>query len=232
MNNNPALIIDGLLLIVLLVAAVRGYTDGFFTSVVRLLGTVGSLVAGLYIADNYSQQIFNSYLKEPITERSYNYLVQTSQNIDIETALSQMLGEFPQEFLTATIEKAESAFSQIITPNMESAVYLVDEFIAPAMISVISVLLFIATFFIIKLVCSVMARLFKAINNVPLLGTANKLAGLFAGIVTGSINIILLSFLMSIIVVVTGNSLSFLNAEIINQSRLLALTGTINPFLS
>ncbi|MBQ3008540.1 MAG: CvpA family protein, partial [Oscillospiraceae bacterium] len=57
MNNNPALIIDGLLLLIIVIGAIQGYRDGFFTSVIRLIGTAGSFFAALFVSDNYSQQI-------------------------------------------------------------------------------------------------------------------------------------------------------------------------------
>lgn len=231
MNINPALVIDGILLIVLAADAVRGYKDGFFTAVIRLFGTVGSLLAGFWAADNYSRQIFEKYLRRPFTERSYNYLSQLSRNIDIQTALSDVFIKLPPRIVSSVTEKAETALSRILAPDMESAVYLVEEFIRPIATAAISVVVFILTFAAVKLICNFFAWLLKAVNNVPILGAANKMAGFAAGLATGAINIILLSFIMSIIVVVTGNSLPFLNTEIINRSHILALTGAVNPLL-
>ena len=231
MNNNPALIIDGLLLLIIVIGAIQGYRDGFFTSVIRLIGTAGSFFAALFVSDNYSQQIFDSYIRQPLTEHTYNYLVQTSRNIDVETAIGEILGHFPQEYVTRILEKAETLLSQVVTPDMESAVYLVENFLGPLVVTLVSVILFILTFIAVKLVCNFMAWLFQAVNSVPLLGTANQVAGLVTGVITGGINIILLSFILSIIVTVTGDSLSFLNTEIMSQSYILALAKMVNPLL-
>lgn len=230
--NNPALVLDGILLLVIVISAIRAYSDGFFTAVVRLFGTLGSLFAGWYVADNYSQLIFDNYLRTPLTQRSYNYLVQTSRSIDIETAINSIIGRWPSEFVVTILEKAEDALSRLITPSMDSAVYLVDEFIAPLVTVCISAVLFVAVFIAAKIVCALLAKIFSAVNEIPVLGTANRLAGFVAGIAIGGVNIILLSFLMSIIVLVSGDSLSFLNGEIMAQSRILAFTALFNPFLS
>lgn len=229
--DNPSTIIDIALIAVLIISAIRAYSDGFFTSVIRLIGNLGSLFGAWYVASNYSQMIFDRALRNSLVTRSYNYLEQTAQNIDIETALSQVIGKWPQEFVTTVLEKTQESLSTLLTPSMDSAVYLVDSFIAPIVVACISVVLFILCFIAVRLVCGVLAKLFKGVNKVPVLGFANRMAGFVAGIAIGGVNIVLLSFLFSIIVIITRDSLSWLNSRVINGSKILAMTGAINPFL-
>lgn len=229
--DNPSTIIDIALIAVLIISAIRAYSDGFFTSVIRLIGNLGSLFGAWYVASNYSQKIFDKVLRNSLVTRSYNYLEQTAQNIDIETALSSVIGKWPQEFVTTVLEKTQESLSTLLTPSMDSAVYLVDSFIAPIVVACISVVLFILCFIAVRLVCGVLAKLFKGVNKVPVLGFANRMAGFVAGIAIGGVNIVLLSFLFSIIVIITGDSLSWLNSRVINGSKILAMTGAINPFL-
>lgn len=229
--DNPSTIIDIVLIAVLIISAIRAYSDGFFTSVIRLIGNLGSLFGAWYAASNYSQMIFDKVLRNSLVTRSYNYLEQTAQNIDIETALSSVIGKWPQEFVTTVLEKTQESLSTLLTPSMDSAVYLVDSFIAPIVVACISVVLFILCFIAVRLVCGVLAKLFKGVNKVPVLGFANRMAGFVAGIAIGGVNIILLSFLFSIIVIITGDGLSWLNSRVISGSKILALTGAINPFL-
>ena len=230
--TDAAMIIDIIFLAVLLITAIRAYIDGFFTSVIRLIGTLGSVFAGWYVSDNYTGYIFDNYLRAPLTERSYNFLLQASRDIDIRTALSSVIGNWPQDFLDTALQKAEEVMAQLLVPTMDSAVYLVDEFIAPAVTACLGIVLFLVCFLAVRIVCSVLAGLFKTVNKVPVLGTANRLAGFASGIVAGCVNIILLSFLFSIIVIVTGESLSVLNAEVIAGSRVMSMTAALNPFLS
>lgn len=229
--NNPSTIIDIILIVVLVISAIRAYNDGFFTSVIRLIGNLGSLFGAWYVASNYSQPIFDNLLRNSLITRSYSYLEQTAQNIDIETALSQVIGKWPQEFVNTILEKTQDSLSALLTPSMDSAVFLVDEFIAPIIVACISVIIFIVLFIGIRFVCGVLAKMFKTVNKVPLLGFANRLAGGVAGIAIGGVNIILLSFLFSIIVIITGDGLSWLNSQVISGSQILAMTGIINPFL-
>ena len=229
--NNPSTIIDIILLVVILISVIRGFIDGLFTSVINLAGSIGSYIGGWYVSTNYSQLVFDKLARDILVTRSYSYLEKTARNIDVKTALTQVLGKLPQEYVDAILEKTEIELSAMLTPTTESAVYLVDQFIAPIVVTCISIVIFILCYLAIRLVCSVLAKIFKSLNKVPVLGFANRMAGGVAGVVIGGINIILLSFLFSIIVMTTGDGISWLNSHVISGSYILALTGAINPFL-
>ena len=229
--NNPSTIIDIGLIVVILICVIRAYIDGFFTSVIRLIGNLGSLFGAWYVASTYSQPIFDTLLRNSLITRSYSYLEQTARNIDIETALSSVIGKWPQEFVNTILEKTQDSLSVLLTPDMESAVFLVDSFIAPIVVACISVVIFLVLFIAVRVVCGLLAKMFKTVNKVPVLGGLNRLAGGLAGFVIGGVNIILLSFLFSIIVIITGDGLSWLNSGVIAGSQILAFTGAINPFL-
>jgi hypothetical protein len=183
------------------------------------------------VASTYSQPVFDNLLRNSLITRSYSYLEQTASNIDIETALSQVIGKWPQEFVNTILEKTQDSLAVLLTPDMDSAIFLVDSFIAPIIVACISVVIFIVLFIAIRLICGVLAKMFKTVNKVPILGFANRLAGGLSGFVIGGVNIILLSFLFSIIVIITGDGLSWLNSGVIAGSQILAFTGVINPFL-
>lgn len=229
--NNPSTVIDVCLGAVLLLSVARAFKDGFFTSVLHLIGNLGSLFGAWYVASNYSQPIFEKMFRNSFITRSYSYLEQTAHNIDIETALAQVIGKWPQEFVNTILEKTQESLSVLLTPSMDSAVLLVDKFIAPIVVACISVVIFLVLFIAIRLVCNILAKMFKTVNKVPVLGFANRLAGGRAGVVIGGVNIILLSYLFSIIVIITGDGLSWLNSQVIAGSRILAYTGMLNPFL-
>ena len=229
--NNPSTIIDTILVAVVLISIIRAYIDGLFTAVIRLIGSLGSFYGAWYVSSTYSQMVFDKILRNALITRSYSYLEQTAQSIDIETALAQVIGRWPQEFVDTILQKTQNSLSVLLTPTNESAVYLVDEFIAPIVVACISVIIFILCFIAIRFVCGVLAKMFKTLNKVPVLGFANRMAGGVAGIIIGGVNIILLSFLFSIIVIITGDSITWLNSQVIAGSQILALTGVINPFL-
>ncbi len=231
MNITPSLVIDGIMTVVLLAARVKGYQEGFFTSAIHLAGNIGSILGGLWVSSNYSRIVFTKYLRRPLVQRSHSYLTQAARGVDVNTAISGVMGYIPPEIIQKILSKLSVDFSRIMTPTEESAVMLVDNFLGPVVISMVSVVLFLAAFLVIRIGCNMLAWLFKAINNVPVLGGLNRIAGFGTGALTGCINIILLSLLLSIIVMVTGGGLSFLNPRVLSGSRVMAITSLVNPFI-
>lgn len=232
--NSYSVIVDIILVGIILSCVLRAYGDGFFTSAVKLAGSVGSLFAAWYVASNYAQMVFDKILRDVFISRSSAYLQKLAQNVDVKTAITNIIGQWPNDFLNTLFEKFSintDSLATILTPTAESAVYLVDRIIAPVVIVVLQMVMYILCYIAVRCVCNVMASVFKVINKVPLLGTANKLAGGVAGIAIAGVNIIILSSLLSIIVVLSGNGFEWLNTEVIEGSKILAITMPFNPFL-
>ena len=58
LTENKGMVIDGILILVLLLTAIKGYKDGFLSAAINLAGNLGSLFAGRYVAKNYAQVFF------------------------------------------------------------------------------------------------------------------------------------------------------------------------------
>lgn len=229
--DNPGMIIDIFLLGVLLVCAIRAYFDGFFAAVVRLLGSLGSLVAAWFISGKYSEVVFDGFLRDGMVQKSYDYLLQAGQNTDAKSALQSLLGFLPDRWEDTVLQNAQGRLDEILTPSMESAAYLTDNLIKPLAVACLSLVIFLVVFMAVSIICSILTRALKIVNDVPIIGTANRFAGLAVGLVSGCIDIILLSFLISIIIVVTGDGVPLISSRTVAQSKILTLTGIINPFI-
>ncbi len=237
-SNNVPLVIDIALIIVLLICVIRGYIKGFLASAFDLAGSLGGILGAWYVSSHYSSVIFESLLRNTLIERAYNYLVQAREHmsgsikeIDVGTALGEVIGRWFNSFAEGALSKAGKSLSDMLTPTMESAEYLVDEFAAPIIVGVITLVVFILCFLIIKLVCSALSSITKSVNDIPVIGTANQVAGFMAGIVIGAVYIIILSSLFSMIVMVTKDSLPHFNGEILSRSFIMKLTSFLNPFM-
>lgn len=224
-------IIDIILLIIILVCAVKAFADGFFTAAIRLVGNIVALVAAWIVSKQYSPVIFESLFREKAVETTYNYIQNSANAVDISQLIETFAGGLPQSFMEEFVQKAEQLVLQLATPSMETAQNIVDAIIAPVLTTVITVVLFVMVFGVCSLVAKLLAKLLRGINNVPVIGFANRLGGFAVGLVSGAINVILISCLLSIIAIVTQNSLSFINMEILSQSKILAVTAIINPFI-
>ena len=231
LTENKGMVIDGILILVLLLTEIKGYKDGFLSAAINLAGNLGSLFAGRYVAKNYAQVFFEKVLRSGLIERSYNYLSQNRRSTDISEALASVLDNLPQSFVEKVVSAAQNAAQGVLAPTQDSAAVLVDEFIAPMLLPVIAAGLFVITFLVVGILCKILAKRLKIVNEVPLIGTANKIAGFLMGTASGVVNIILLSFLLYIICIVTKDGMSFVTLDILRQSKIIGMMNIANQIL-
>ena len=224
-------IIDIILLVIILVTAVKAFINGFFSAVIGLVGNIASLVAAWVVSKRYSIVVFDSLFRENVTEKTYSYIQNSANAVDIQQIMENFAGGLPAAFMEEFVLKAESLVAQLAVPTMETAQSIVDVVIQPVLTAIISVVVFILVFALCRLVVSLLEKLFKGLNKVPVIGFANRLGGFCVGVLSGVINVILISCLLSIIAIITQNSLSFINMDVLAKSRILALTAMINPFI-
>lgn len=224
-------IIDIALLVIILISAVKCFIDGFATSVVKLAGNIAGLVAAWYLSKRWSPMIFENMFRENIVEKTYKYIQDGTKALNVQELIEQFTGSVPVSFVQEFAAKAEEVAAQITQPTMETAEKIVDVIVGPAVTVIIMLVIFAITVTVCTIVASLLAKLFKVINKIPVLGFANRMGGFVVGALTGIIYVILISCVLSIIAIITENSLTFLNIEVLNQSKILSLTGLVNPFI-
>ena len=224
-------IIDIALLVIILISAVKCFIDGFATSVVKLVGNIAGLVAAWYLSKRWSPMIFENMFRENIVEKTYKYIQDGTKALNIQELIEEFTGSVPASFIQEFAAKAEEIATQITQPTMETAEKIVDVIVGPAVTVIIMLVIFAITVTVCTIVASLLAKIFKVINKIPVLGFANRMGGFVVGALTGIIYVILISCVLSIIAIITENSLTFLNIEVLNQSKILSLTGLVNPFI-
>lgn len=230
MENIP-LMIDLILICIIILCAVKGYIEGFFTSLINLIGRLAGFILAWYVSSAYSEKIFVSFFRQKTIDSVYEYLISTSDVSDVKQVLGEFVGIIPDRLMDSLAANAQGALTNLSSVTQQAAVSLVDSVIGPVIIMIISVVLFAAVSVVAGIVISVVSKMLTFVNKIPLLGFANKLAGFGTGIVIGIVNIIIISFVLTLIAIITKNSLSFLNMEVLTQSSVLSYTGIINPFM-
>lgn len=224
-------IIDIILLAVILVTAVKSFVNGFFAAVVDLIGNIVGLIAAWILANKWAPVIFAKFFREKIANKTYTYIQNSANAMDIQSVVEQFTGSLPAQFMQEFTQKAETLLLNIKEPTLELAQNITDTVIGPIITIVITIVLFAAMCSVFSLLASLLAKALKTINHIPVVGFANRLGGFAVGVFAGVINVIIISCLLSFIAVITQNSLSFINMEVLTQSRLLSLTSIINPFM-
>lgn len=230
-NISVPQIIDIILLVIIIITAIRAFIDGFFTAVVKLIGNIAGLILSWVLANKWAPLVFENMLREKIVAKTYTYIQDSANMVNVQTLTEQFTGTLPASFMQDFVEKAEHIINSVTAPTLELAQNITDEIIGPIITVVIMIVIFSVLCSVCSLLAALLAKALRAINHIPVVGFANRLGGFGIGVFSGIINVIIISCVLSIIAVITQNSLSFINMEVLTQSKLLSLTSIINPFM-
>ena len=224
-------IIDFILLGIILIVAVKCFFDGFFTAVINLAGNIAGLIVSWILSNRWAPMVFDRFFKQNIVDKTYRYIQDSANAVDLQQLIGQFAGNLPASFVDKFAGTAQELVSQNFTPSVETAAKITELFIQPIVTLIIGIVIFVICCSLCSLVSNILAKTLKMVNNIPVVGFANRMGGFGVGILIGIVEIIIISCVLSIIAIITQNSLSFINMEVLSQSKILALTGLINPFI-
>ncbi|MEG2073834.1 MAG: hypothetical protein RRY54_03625, partial [Angelakisella sp.] len=99
---------------------------------------------------------------------------------------------------------------------------LVEVIMKPAALTLTRMLVFIIIFALLSAVVSLLFRMGKAVNHIPLLGGLNRLAGMGVGVLEAAISLYVAAALIFIAAALLGSSdIAFLQGDVLAQSSML-----------
>jgi uncharacterized membrane protein required for colicin V production len=171
------LIIDGLILLIVILKCFRGAVKGFFLSLSGVVALVGGIFGGIWVSGRYSEQLLQSVLLPWVDKAFGTTPIQLPDSI---TNLSEILENTSlPSFLTSGIaekamERAKEAGSGLLSAAKELIALRGAE-----------IIVFIAAFFLIYLLISLLFRGLNLLFRLPGLGMVNKILGGLFGAAAG-----------------------------------------------
>ncbi|MEA5050144.1 MAG: CvpA family protein [Oscillospiraceae bacterium] len=209
------IVLDILTAVIVVICFIVSWKRGLVSTVIRLVGCAASILFGWWASGKLATIVYDRFLKDKLVD----IVSQRVANQAVSSGTWGVLGRFVDRILSAATGTDTSAASETIVDNMLSQ---------PAT-AVVRAILFILLFFLLMLVVKGLNRAFRGINKVPVLGGANKLLGGVIGIAEGLLVCYIAVAAVSLIVTLTNNSLTWLNTDLIDVSKLFSLLYHFNP---
>lgn len=128
--------------------------------------------------------------------------------------------------ITESITSGESTVKRKIvlcildTDTDNFARTITDNLVKPVVLVPVRALIFTVTFVIILIVLTLLSKLLKGINKIPIIGGVNKILGAVAGIAQGFIVLFLICIFTQLIISISGNDLMVLNTMTIDETSI------------
>lgn len=118
-------------------------------------------------------------------------------------------------------EKIADVVDVFITGTKDQTARAAEEtLVAPAVKWLLRALIFILAMFILRLIISPVADVFKFANRIPVIGPVNALLGGVLGVAQGLLFLYIAALVVKVIINVSGNSLMFFNTQTIEKTKL------------
>lgn len=219
------MILDVILILIAFIIIVASYKRGFLRSIILIAGYVASIIVAVVFSKLLSPWIFNTFMRNGIIENINGIVENTVGSANIPQVITEFFETLPQ-FLISLIDMSFGGNDTLVA-NIESSTNgmianigtaIADVVIMPLIVMLLQSILCIVIFLICLFIVKGVSSLFKSFYEVPILGKVNAVLGGVIGIGIAFVWLFILMIILKTIISFTGNSLTYLNTEIVEKT--------------
>lgn len=226
-----SIIIDLLLLAVLILTVLRYRKKGFFAGVCELLGNLIAAVGAYFAAGHISASLFENFFKTGLVNQVSQTVSETAGAIKTSEIIETLFSFLPKNIAETLWKQADQIIEISQASTYEAAAQVVDAIVAPVVVPLIAIVVFFALFILGRLLITFLVAALTNLNKVPVLGRVNKILGAIVGLLSGGINIYILTCVLGALSLVTAGGLPFVTKQVLEKSVFCGLFLAYNPFL-
>lgn len=215
------IVYDVIFAVLLVSAALLGRRRGFLASLILLVGSVVGILAASWAARTFGPALYADHFSGLIGDQVASALAQAGG--DAATLLAQL------DFLPDNIRQV---LTNALNQAGDQAGPYAAEALAPVILPLVQALLFLVVYLIIRALVRLLAAVLRHFNDLPLLGTANRLLGLVLGLGIGAVNCWVCMLVLWLASSVAAGRVPILGAGTLNHSVLYTFFSGFNPFLT
>ena len=221
MSFSPSLVYDFIFLAVFSFAAVKSWQKGFLAGLTELIGAVLGVGIAFWGSRTLAPEVYLSFFSDSVSTRVEQAVAQSGGDI---AAAVQGLDFLPESIRAALAAGLQTAGNQL--PEKSTPCW--SRLSCPLGAGVACLCLLCM---IVRWVFTLLVRLLRGVNLIPLVGGANRLLGLVLGLVTGAFDCWLLALLLWFAASITTGQIDWLTTGVLQRSVGYSLFGAFNPFL-
>lgn len=234
-SNLASVILDALVILVFIFSVVYSYKKGFLRTLLSVVSFFASWFVAGFLGRFLAQWVFDTFLRQPIQTNVANMIQQGLAQGGIQEAAQQLTNAVPDWLAGLLFNKqsaADAVGSLLTQQNVQSAAAsITSQVVRPVAVVLLSGLAFAVLFFVCRLLFRWLYRLLGVFDRMPVIGAVNGLLGGVLGIVRGGMYLVLLGIAAWLIILLTGDTLQWLNTKSVQDSCLFLLFYRLNPLL-
>jgi uncharacterized membrane protein required for colicin V production len=230
-----AYILDGLVIIIFLLAVWLGYRRGFFKSIIQLVGCIAAVMIASGLSAPLAAGIYDQFFSKSIQGQIQDQIEKAGTE-SVETALGGVLDELPDSVVNAlslfdlgTAEQVKDKLSDSLEGSVtQISQHVEQQVVRPAAVSLLRVLCFFILFILFTVFVGIIASAVGKLFKLPVLRQADGLLGAMLGAVQGIVLVFVAVTVMSLIAS-TSKSDDKLTRAVMNDTILVQSVEKVNP---
>lgn len=223
--------LDAIVIFVFIVSVYFAYRRGLLHTILHFLSYFVSLFVASMLSSALSDFIYDQFIRKSVVSKLTETLTTAVSQGTIDTAIQQLNDQIPA-FLLGGTDINSVIQPYLLSQNLDSAANIItNQVFTPIITSVLSFFLFFLLFALCKMVFHFIYRAAGVVRHIPGVHLINGLAGGVFGILEAVIFNALLAVIVYLIIFFTGDTLSWLNTGIVEQTNLFILFYRFNVLL-
>ncbi len=211
-----SLILDLILILFFLFYVFRGYKKGLISSLFGLFGTIITLILSNILSTSIAAYLYDNFIRESIINSVVKEL-ETGSNGFI-SSLQDTLNNLPVFLQNSLFNSGVKVndLNQALRMDIYVAAKSVSDLLRPVVVGILQLVVFVALFFIFKILFSFLSRTFDKLNRLPIMGNVNKMLG--AGF--AFLQAIVLIYILCTVIKLVSSFNSDIDMYIFNQANI------------
>lgn len=234
---NVAYILDGVVILIFLMAVVSGYRRGFVVSVIYLVGCAAAALVAITLSKPLAASVYDMFLSNKV-EQTVSSQISSSNTKDVASltnSVAQALKDLPgpvSNFISTsgyTPEKIASGLSgSVNSSSADLTDKIVNTVVRPVSISLLQALCYVILFSVIMVLVGIVASTVNHVFRLPLLRRINGLLGAVLGAAQGVLYVFLAVTVISMIAA-SSSSDGKITQDVMNHTVIVHAVQNVNP---
>ncbi|MFZ2537275.1 MAG: CvpA family protein [Oscillospiraceae bacterium] len=204
------------------------YRKGFIRSIILVIGYVFSIFLAIYLSKIVSVYLFDNFIRTLIIENINNTVATNAGVASVAMVIPAILSKLPRVILNPILSSfgGENELIKLID-NQTGGILeklgsvIADNVVAPIVLSLLEVISCLIIFILCTIIVKIIAKMFKGLYAIPIIGPINSILGGALGIVQTGIVFYLLALIISTVISLTANELPWINNQVMNSTYIL-----------
>ena len=225
MSRDAVWILWDLGAVILLVYCINsGAKKGFLRSVLSALAYVIAAITASTLSPKIAEWGYVSFvqqrLHQTVTQAVGSAFAGGAQSV---TEVVQSLPEWLQGIVTPYVVGGQSASVELEQNARSSILLAVETAVREPITWLINMLVFIILFLLVAFLMRQISKLFRGVNRIPIIGTANMFLGGVIGVVQSAALLLLVSVILSFLVTITAGQYWWLSDQVLRSTYILGV---------